>query len=68
MVASVCVQKVSMEPLTKGDFVLAVCVCLKHNDCAAGYCDLAERKCKPHACSDGVQSGDELGVDCGARS
>jgi hypothetical protein len=34
--------------------------------CAAANCGAAERCCQPPSCNDGVQNGEESGIDCGA--
>jgi hypothetical protein len=44
-----------------------VCVeCLEDDHCEPFYlCDTALGQCEPGPCADGVQNGDETGVDCG---
>jgi hypothetical protein len=37
--------------------------CVNDSDCTSGYC--AENRCLEPTCDDGVQNGDETGVDCG---
>lgn len=39
--------------------------CTSGDDCASGYCDASDGVCVESSCVDGVQSGDETGVDCG---
>ena len=39
--------------------------CAQNSDCESGYCNTSTLKCAAPACSDGVQNGVEVGVDCG---
>ena len=39
--------------------------CLSSIDCDKLKCDLVQKKCLPASHSDGIQNGDETGIDCG---
>jgi hypothetical protein len=42
--------------------------CKGANDCGSGVCDATSGSCAAPTCGDGVQNGDETGVDCGGPS
>ena len=43
--------------------------CTLNSECASGRCsDSINGTCLPFSCSDGLENGDELGVDCGSSS
>lgn len=50
---------------TDYDSVAEICYTSGQNGCAAGYICDATGTCIGASCSDGIQNGDETGVDCG---